>query len=97
MTGVARKLKEKIPGITIVCGDPEGSILAPPEMNDSENTFYHVEGIGYDFVPTVMDQSVVDVWYKTNDKVSLFIYIVGPPRKVRLWELLSASFVSTLA
>ena len=32
-----------------------------------------VEGIGYDFLPTVLDRSVVDQWYKSNDKDS-FIY-----------------------
>lgn len=30
-----------------------------------------VEGIGYDFLPTVLDRSVVDKWYKCNDKQSL--------------------------
>ena len=29
-----------------------------------------VEGIGYDFVPTVLDRSVVDKWIKTGDKES---------------------------
>lgn len=29
-----------------------------------------MEGIGYDFVPTVLDRSVVDKWYKCNDKDS---------------------------
>lgn len=29
-----------------------------------------VEGIGYDFIPTVCDRSVVDKWYKCNDKES---------------------------
>ena len=29
-----------------------------------------VEGIGYDFVPTVLDQQNVDLWIKTNDKDS---------------------------
>ena len=29
-----------------------------------------VEGIGYDFVPTVLDRSVVDKWYKCHDKES---------------------------
>merc|ERR1711897_6525 len=31
---------------------------------------YHVEGIGYDFVPTVLDQDVVDYWVKTDDDES---------------------------
>lgn len=30
-----------------------------------------VEGIGYDFVPTVLDRSVVDKWIKSNDKEAL--------------------------
>lgn len=36
--------------------DPEGSILAEPdEINKTDNTgFYEVEGIGYDFIPTVL-------------------------------------------
>ena len=29
-----------------------------------------MEGIGYDFVPTVLDRSVVDKWYKCNDEDS---------------------------
>ena len=32
-----------------------------------------MEGIGYDFIPTVLDRSVVDKWYKCEDKES-FIY-----------------------
>ena len=39
--------------------DPEGSILAEPEeLNQSEQTVYEVEGIGYDFIPTVLDRTV---------------------------------------
>ena len=34
------------------------------------NTAYKVEGIGYDFIPEVLDQQVVDKWYKTNDRDS---------------------------
>ena len=30
-----------------------------------------VEGIGYDFVPTVLDRSVVDKWFKIGDKEAL--------------------------
>merc|ERR1712222_225661 len=31
---------------------------------------YHVEGIGYDFIPTVLDQDVVDYWVKSEDDES---------------------------
>uniref|UniRef100_A0A8C0L2W8 CBS domain-containing protein n=1 Tax=Canis lupus dingo TaxID=286419 RepID=A0A8C0L2W8_CANLU len=67
ITGIARKLKEKCRGIIGV--DPEGSILAEPEeLNQSEQTAYEVEGIGYDFIPTVLDRTVVDKWFKSNDE-----------------------------
>lgn len=52
--------------------DPVGSILALPEtLNETDVSFYEVEGIGYDFVPTVLDRSVADQWIKTNDGESL--------------------------
>ncbi|XP_070606597.1 cystathionine beta-synthase-like protein [Erythrolamprus reginae] len=71
ITGIARKIKEKCPGCTIVGVDPEGSILADPEqLNVTDKTTYEVEGIGYDFIPTVLDKSVVDKWYKSNDEDS---------------------------
>ncbi|KAF6730294.1 Cystathionine beta-synthase [Oryzias melastigma] len=64
LTGVSRKLKEKCPNIVGV--DPEGSVLIHSEESD-EHTTFEVEGIGYDFVPTVLDRSLVDMWYKSND------------------------------
>uniref|UniRef100_A0A8B9SFH1 Cystathionine beta-synthase n=1 Tax=Anas platyrhynchos TaxID=8839 RepID=A0A8B9SFH1_ANAPL len=71
ITGISRKLKEKCPGCKIIGVDPEGSILAQPEeLNRTDKTMYEVEGIGYDFVPTVLDRSVMDQWYKTNDEES---------------------------
>ncbi len=51
--------------------DPEGSILAEPEsLNKTDTTFYDVEGTGYDFIPTVLDRSIVHQWVKSNDKDS---------------------------
>jgi len=72
-SGIGRKIKEKIPNCQVIGVDPEGSILAlPEELNETSNSgFYEVEGIGYDFIPTVLDRSVVDKWFKTNDKDSL--------------------------
>ncbi|KTA95143.1 Cystathionine beta-synthase, partial [Nakaseomyces glabratus] len=40
----------------------------PENLNETEITSYKVEGIGYDFIPEVLDRSLVDVWYKTDDK-----------------------------
>merc|ERR1719330_1349101 len=78
LSGTAKKLREKIPGIKIVGVDPYGSILAKPDsLNDGSSrtgqrrlSAYHVEGIGYDFVPTVLDQDVVDIWIKSDDDES---------------------------
>ena len=45
-----------------------GSILAEPEeLNKTNVTYHEVEGTGYDFIPTVLDRSVVDKWYKSCD------------------------------
>ncbi|KAF1382680.1 hypothetical protein PFLUV_G00146280 [Perca fluviatilis] len=64
LTGVARKLKERCPNVKIVAVDPEGSILGGSNEN---KTSFEVEGIGHDFIPTVLDRSLVDMWYKSTD------------------------------
>src|SRR5262245_33004222 len=66
VTGVARVVKQRIPGCKIVGVDPEGSILAGPGPIKS----YKVEGIGYDFIPDVLDLKLVDRWVKSNDRDS---------------------------
>ena len=66
LTGIARRLKEEVPGCRIIGVDPEGSILAGP----GEVHSYKVEGIGYDFIPDVLDRSLVDEWIKSNDRDS---------------------------
>ncbi|CAG2174265.1 unnamed protein product [Oppiella nova] len=72
ISGIGRKLKEVLPDCKVVGVDPYGSILAQPNaINKSDITSYEVEGIGSDFVPTVLDRSVVDEWYKSEDKSSL--------------------------
>ncbi len=66
ITGVAKRLKEELPNVIIVGADPYGSILA----GGDEVFPYHVEGIGYDFIPDVLDNSLVDEYVKTDDKES---------------------------
>ncbi|XP_043260546.1 cystathionine beta-synthase [Colletes gigas] len=71
VSGIGRKLKELSPNTKIIAVDPKGSILAhSPELQD-DISFYEVEGIGYDFVPTVLDRNVIDKWIKTEDCESL--------------------------
>ncbi|MBT4250377.1 cystathionine beta-synthase [bacterium] len=69
ITGVAKRLKEKIPQISIVGADPEGSILG----GGDEISSYLVEGIGYDFFPDVLDNSLVDRYIKTKDEESFIM------------------------
>ncbi|XP_055348496.1 cystathionine beta-synthase-like isoform X2 [Paramacrobiotus metropolitanus] len=78
VTGIGRALKDRLGDkVTVVGVDPVGSILALPgelnKMEEGATSFYEVEGIGYDFIPTVLDQSVVDRWYKSKDKESLIM------------------------
>lgn len=69
ISGIARKLKEKLPNVKVVGVDPRGSILAQPESLNKEGIHgYQVEGIGYDFIPDVLDRSLIDYWVKTDDK-----------------------------
>ena len=66
ITGIAKKLKESIPEIHIEGVDPIGSILG----GGTDISSYKVEGIGYDFFPNVLDNSLVDKYIKTNDEDS---------------------------
>lgn len=68
ITGIGRKFKEKLPQCKVVGVDPHGSIIALPEnLNQTDIESYEVEGIGYDFIATVLDRSVVDEWVKVGD------------------------------
>ena len=72
ITGLAKGLKRHNPNIKVIAADPFGSILALPESLNQKhaNEAYKVEGIGYDFIPDVLDRKSVDVWYKTDDRES---------------------------
>jgi len=56
ITGIGRKLKQTLGDkCRIIAADPYGSILSVPEsLNETNIQVYDVEGIGYDFVPTVL-------------------------------------------
>jgi cystathionine beta-synthase len=73
ITGMARGLRKRNPGVFVIGADPVGSVLAVPEGLNEVKGEYKVEGIGYDFVPEVCDQSTADLWVKTTDKDS-FLY-----------------------
>jgi cysteine synthase A len=66
ISGIARKLKEVRPDVKIVGVDPVGSILG----GGTEIKPYLVEGIGYDFIPDVLNNQLVDEYVKVDDKNS---------------------------
>ncbi|KAG7112183.1 Cystathionine beta-synthase like protein [Verticillium longisporum] len=72
ITGIARGIRKHSKTVKIIAADPQGSILALPEAlnSDHANEGYKVEGIGYDFIPDVLEREIVDKWYKTEDRES---------------------------
>lgn len=69
ITGIGRKIKEACPSCKVIAADPEGSSLSlPEELNETDVTFYEVEGIGYDFIPTVLG---IETW-NSSIKNSVF-------------------------
>ncbi len=72
VTGVGRYLKEKNPRIRIICGDPQGSILAElwrsKGKNKIEGAPYKIEGIGQDKLPGTLDLSVIDDYRTVSDR-----------------------------
>ena len=69
LTGIARRFKKLNPDVKIVGVDPYGSILG----GGDEVHPYFVEGIGYDFIPEVLDNSLVDEYIKVSDQDSFLM------------------------
>ncbi len=93
IAGVARYLKEKNPKIKIIGVDPEGSVLGGRE----EVGVYQVEGIGYDFIPEVLEYDNIDGWIYSNDKDSFHMarrlikeegLLVGGSSGAAVWAML---------
>lgn len=56
ITGVGRYLKEQKPGVTIVAVEPKES----PILNGGTPGPHKIQGIGPNFVPAILDRSVID-------------------------------------
>lgn len=72
ISGVSRRLHAELGDKVKVVGvDPHGSILHKSEWKPSDIHSYEVEGIGYDFHPSVFYPDAVDHWEITKDGESL--------------------------
>jgi len=96
ITGVAKRLKKEIPHIQIIGVDPFGSILG----GGTDLHPYLVEGIGYDFIPDVLDNALVDEYIKVTDKDSFLMarrlireegLLVGGSSGTAMWAALHAA------
>lgn len=96
ITGLAKRLKQALPNIKIVGADPYGSILG----GGDEVKSYLVEGIGYDFIPDVLDNSLIDEYIKVDDRNSFLTarrlikeegLLVGGSSGSAVWAALQAA------
>jgi cysteine synthase A len=96
ISGIAKRLKEHNPKIKIIGVDPIGSILG----GGNEVKPYHVEGIGYDFFPEVLNNTLIDSYIKTNDHDSFHMarrliqdegLLVGGSSGAAMWASLQAA------
>ncbi|EKD73437.1 MAG: hypothetical protein ACD_45C00316G0001 [uncultured bacterium] len=96
ISGIGRKFKEVNPNIQIIGADPYGSILG----GGTEVCPYLVEGIGYDFIPDVLDNTLVTEYIKVNDKDSFLTarrlireegLLIGGSSGTAVWAALQAA------
>ena len=96
ISGVAKRIKQEKPDVKIVGVDPYGSILGGGE----EVYPYEVEGIGYDFFPGVLNNSLIDEYVKVDDKHSFITakrlikeegLLVGGSSGAAVWGALQAA------
>jgi len=69
ISGIAKRMKEHNPNNQIIGVDPHGSILG----GGNEVYPYQVEGIGYDFIPDVLNNNLIDKYIKSWDKDSFLM------------------------
>ncbi|CAB4892886.1 MAG: cysteine synthase A [Actinobacteria bacterium] len=69
ITGVGRGLKERKPGIQIIAVEPEES----PILNGGTPGPHKIQGIGANFIPSILDTSVIDEVFDVNVDQALVV------------------------
>ncbi|HEX9043779.1 MAG TPA: pyridoxal-phosphate dependent enzyme [Candidatus Limnocylindrales bacterium] len=65
ISGAARYLRQRKPGLVVVGADTEGSVYS----GDTPRP-YLTEGVGEDFYPETMDMTLVDRWVRVSDRAA---------------------------
>jgi cystathionine beta-synthase len=76
ITGTGKYLKEKNPAIEVIGIDPKGSVFREYFQTGTFNPqlkTYKVEGIGQDYLPGVLDFSVIDEVIEVDDRESFLM------------------------
>lgn len=90
ITGVGRYLKERVPAVTVVAAEPQGS----PVLSGGSAGSHGIQGIGAGFVPENFDRGAVDEIVPVSDKDALKYarllcrtegYFVGISAGAALW------------
>lgn len=66
LTGCARVLKPKIPGMKVIAVEPEAS----PVLSGGEKGPHKIQGIGAGFVPAILDQDAIDEVVKVSNEMA---------------------------
>ena len=67
ITGLAKTLKAKIPGLKVVGVEPEHSSV---QDGVTRTGAWKVEDIGGNFTPSILDKSLIDEWIQVADQES---------------------------
>ena len=76
LTGTARYLKEKNPAIRVIAVEPDRS----PLLSGGEAGSHGIQGIGANFIPKVLDRSLIDEVFRCTD-VEAFAAMRTLPRQ----------------
>ena len=73
ISGVGKRLKERIPTCKLIGVDPVGSVLAKPDDPNYVPKMYKAEGLGQGIVPKILTRDIIDDWVQADDDESFIL------------------------